>query len=100
MVSLRTLDELRLVGTPHALQEAVVEGLGQLRGHGRVEVGLVALQDALQGELTDAQHLETPVRHTFTPGAAVLVVEETQIEDFAHSEKKGTRWRALSDART
>jgi len=86
-VSSRTLDELWLVGTPHVLQQVVIEGLGQLGRHGAVEVGLVALQDGLQGELTDAEHLKLPVHDTLGPRSAVVVVEQTQVEDFTNSLK-------------
>lgn len=44
---LLTFDPLRLVGAPHVLQDAAVEVLGQLGGHGGVEVRFVPLQDAL-----------------------------------------------------
>lgn len=80
------LDELRLVAAPQVLQDAVVEGLGQLRRHGRVEVRLVALQNTLQRELAHAQHLEVPVHHALGPGPAGLVLKQPQVEDLSDSE--------------
>lgn len=82
-----TLDKLWLVGTPHALEDAVVEGLGQLCGHGRVEVWLVALQDTLQCELAHTQHLKVPVHDALAPRPAALVLEQPQVQDLAHSEE-------------
>lgn len=61
---LPTFDEFWPVRLAQLLQEAIVEALCLLRGHCQVEVGLVALEDALEGELADAQHLILFVHHT------------------------------------
>ena len=82
-----TLYELWLVGAPHVLQQVVVEGLGQLGGHGRVEVWLVALQDALQGELAHAQHLKVPLHHALGPCLATVVLKQPQVEDLTNPEE-------------
>lgn len=81
-----TLNELGFVDAPHVFQNAVVEGLGRLGSHGRVEVRLVAFQDALQRELTHAQHLVVQVHDVFAPRAAILICKQPQIQDFADSE--------------
>lgn len=86
MVRSPTLNELRLVGTPHVLQDAVVERLGQLCRHGGVEVWLVAFQDALQRELAHTQHLQVQVHHAFAPRSAILVLEQPQVEDLMDPE--------------
>lgn len=88
VVASLTLYEFRLVCTPHALQDAVVEGLRQLGRHGRVEVRLVALQYALQRELAHTQHLVVHVHDVFAPGFAVLVLKEAQVQDLVYAERK------------
>lgn len=91
-----TLDELGLVGTPHVLQDAVVEGLGQLCRHGCVEVRLVAFQYALQCELAHTQHLKVHVHDAFAPRSAALIREQPQVQDLAYSENtRGKAARAL-----
>lgn len=86
VVSSPTLNELGLVGTPHVLQDAVVEGLGQLCRHGCVEVWLVALQYVLQRELAHAQHLKVHVHDAFAPRSAILVLKQPQVQDLVYSE--------------
>ena len=61
----------------------VVKRLCQLCGHGGVEVRFVALQDALQGELADAEHLVVAIHHTPAPRTPVLVLKHTQVEDLS-----------------
>lgn len=79
-----TFNELGLVDAPHALQDAVVEGLGQLGRHGCVEVWLVGFQDALQGELAHTQHLIVQVHDAFAPRSAILVLKEPQVQDLLY----------------
>lgn len=91
-----TLNELRFVDAPHVFQNVVVEGLGQLCRHGRMEVRLVAFQDALQRELTHAQHLVVQVHDVFAPRAAILISKQPQMQDFVYSKstpegKKGRK---------
>lgn len=83
-----TLNVLGFVNAPHVLQNAVVEGTGQVCRHGRVEVRLVAFQDALQRELTHTQHLVVQIHHVFAPRPAVLICKQPQVQDFANSKKK------------
>lgn len=78
---------LGFVDAPHVLQDAVVEGLGQLCRHGGVEVRLVAFQDALQRELTHTQNLVVQVHDVFAPRPAILVCKQPQVQDFAYSKK-------------
>lgn len=79
-----TFNELGLVDAPHALQDAVVEGLGQLGRHGGVEVRLVAFQDALQGELAHTQNLIVQVHDAFAPRAAIFILKEPQVQDLVY----------------
>lgn len=51
-----------------------------------MEVGLVALQDALQGELAHTQHLKVPLHDAPAPRSAVLVLEQPQVQDLTHPE--------------
>lgn len=51
---LAIFDELWPLRLAQRLQEAPVKGLSLPRGPGQVEVGLVALEDALQGGLADS----------------------------------------------
>lgn len=81
-----TLNVLRFVDAPHVFQNVVVEGLGQLCRHGHVEVRLVAFQDALQRELTHAQHLIVQVHDVFAPRAAILISKQPQMQDFVYSK--------------
>lgn len=92
-----TLNELGFVDAPHVLQNAVVEGLGQLCRHGGVEVRPVAFQYALQRELAHTQDLQVQIHHAFAPRAAVLIFEQPQVQDFVYSAttqdiKKGEVW--------
>lgn len=79
------------MGAPHVLQHAVVERLSEFCGHGRVEVRLVALQDALQGELAHTQNLKVSLHDTFVPRSAVLVLEQPQVQDLTHPENTKMR---------
>lgn len=82
-----TLDELRFVGAPHALQNAIVERLGQLCRHGHVEVRLVALQYALQRELAHAQDLVAQIHDVLAPRTPILICKYPQIQDLAYPKK-------------
>lgn len=83
-----TLDVLRFVDAPHVLQNVVVEGLGQLCRHGRVEVRLVAFQDALQRELAHTQDLVVHIHDAFAPHAAIFICKQPQVQDFAYSKNR------------
>lgn len=74
---LPTFDELRPVRLAQLLQEAVIEALCLLCGHCQVEVGLVALEDTLEGELADTQHLVLFVHHTLRPVLSTLILKHT-----------------------
>lgn len=74
---LPTFDELRPVRLAQLLQEAVIEALCLLRGHRQVEVGLVTLEDTLEGELADTQHLILFVHHTLRPVLSTLILKHT-----------------------
>lgn len=77
--SLLTFDELRPVCLAQLLQEAVVEALCLLRGHCQVEVRLVALEDTLEGELADTEHLVLFVHHTLRPVLSTLILKHTEV---------------------
>lgn len=83
-----TLNVLRFVDASHVLQNVVVEGLGQLCRHGRVEVRLVAFQYALQCELTHTQDLVVQIHDVFAPRTTILICKQPQIQDFAYSKKR------------
>ena len=51
---LAIFDELWPLRLAQRLQETLVKGLSLPRGHGQVEVGLVALEDVLQGGLAES----------------------------------------------
>lgn len=74
-----TSDELWPVALSKLLQEAVVDALCLLRGHRQVEVGLVPLEDALEGELADTQHLVLLIHDTLGPVFPTLVLKHTQV---------------------
>ena len=74
-----TFDELRPGGLAQLLQEALVEGLSLLCRHGQVEVRLVPLEDTLQGELADAQHLVLLVHHALRPVFPTFILKHTQV---------------------
>lgn len=86
-----TLDVVRFVDAPHVLQNAVVEGLGQLCRHGHVEVRLVAFQNALQRELTHTQDLIVQIHDIFAPRTPILICKQPQVQDFAYSKTVGKR---------
>lgn len=74
---LPTFDELRPVRLAQLLQEAVIEALCLLRGHCQMEVRLVALEDALEGKLTDTEHLILFVHHTLRPVLSTFILKHT-----------------------
>lgn len=76
-ILLPTFDELWRVCLAQLIQEAIVEALCRLRGHCQVEVGLVPLEDTLEGELADAQHLILFVHHTLRPVLPTLILKHT-----------------------
>lgn len=85
---LPTFDQLRPVCLPQLLQEAVVEALCLLRGHCQMKVRLVALEDALEGELANAEHLVLFVHHTLRPVFPALILKHTQVQNLSDPTRK------------